>query len=187
MTHSLFRSLTLILLLLAAATPAQAQPADLSFFDTRDITICPASMADPSPPSFSAEMCKKGVAGDDRLISCVSVREPPQGVQLPWSPNPPFRYHEPHKKCVYAVFGSFAGGGSRHLNPWGCSRSETPLITGAAEDQAYSLLQTSDALVGQEKHVVGMVGVLARHYHSAALAQLLMCQDTNKTQLLPFA
>lgn len=64
MTHSLVRSLTLLLLLLTLAYPVQAQPADLSFFDTGDIIICPASMADQRPPDFSAETCQKGAVED---------------------------------------------------------------------------------------------------------------------------
>jgi len=44
-------------------SPASAQQ-DLSFYDTDNIIICPATMQDQSPPDFSSKECKKVNAGN---------------------------------------------------------------------------------------------------------------------------
>jgi len=54
------------------AYAANAQPTDLSFFDTGDITVCAATMVDTAPPDFSSDMCQltafEKVDPQERLI-----------------------------------------------------------------------------------------------------------------------
>jgi len=61
-----------MLSLCACAGSAIAQSESLAFFDTENIVICPAALADRSPPDFSSETCETGSAFDldpqDKLV-----------------------------------------------------------------------------------------------------------------------
>jgi len=58
MLQNVFRLAIFILLSLTICRPAQAQDIALAFFDTNDITLCPATATDTAPPDFSSDVCK---------------------------------------------------------------------------------------------------------------------------------
>jgi len=64
MNHNVFRFFLFALLSLFISGAAKAQVPDFSFFDPADIIICPATMADLSPPDFASEPCQQVTVDD---------------------------------------------------------------------------------------------------------------------------
>jgi len=59
-----FRFSLCLLLLCALSGTALSQSNTLSFYDTENVVICPATLTDQSPPDFASDECKTGSALD---------------------------------------------------------------------------------------------------------------------------